>query len=116
MHDKKDYVIQIRNLIEALNPGLVFKKFIESTAQKMKFSIKDFFIFCAVVIKFKQEAWLEPYIDMNTEPRKNAKNDFKKYFFKLMNNAISQKTTENLRKHGDIKHVTTEARRNYLVS
>ena len=84
LHDKGEYVIYKRNLKKALNHELVLKKVHK-------------------IIKFNQEAWLKPYIDMNSELRKKAKNNFKKDSFKLMINAVFAKTMEIMRKYRDIK-------------
>ena len=59
---------------------------------------------------------VKPYIEMNAKLRTEAKNDFEKGLFRLMNDDVFGKAMGNVRKHRDIKLVTTDKRRNQLVS
>ena len=89
---KKKYVIHIRTLKQSLNNDLRLKK-------------------VRRIIQFKQKSWLKEYIDMNTELRKNAKNEFEKTLFKLLNNSVFGRTMKNLRNHRDIKLVKEQKKK-----
>ena len=86
-------LVHINTLKQALNQGLILKKVHR-------------------VITFNHKAWLKRYIDVNTKFRKEAENHFEKDFFKLMSYSGFGETMENVRKHRDIKLVTTDKRRN----
>ena len=96
LYNKNNYVVHITALKHTLNHGLILKKLHE-------------------VIQFNQKSWLKECIDMNTELRKYAKNEFEKKFFKLINSVFG-KAMENVRNHSNIKVVTEDKRRNQLVS
>ena len=89
LRDKKSYVIHIQALNQVLQHGLRLHRIHQ-------------------VIEFDQSPWLKTYIDFNTQLRTAATNDFEKDFFKLMNNSVFAKTMENIRKHRNVKLVTTE--------
>ena len=97
LHDKTKYVIQIKKIKPNIKSRITFEKVHR-------------------VIKCNQKAWPKPNIDMNTKLRQKAKKQFWERFFQVMNDAVFGKTTENVRKHRNIKLVTTDRRRDYLVS
>ena len=82
--DKKRYILHIFALKFYLEHGLKLKK-VHRT------------------INFNQSNFLKPYIEFNTEKRKNAKSEFEKDLFKLMNYAVYGKIMENVKKHLDFK-------------
>ena len=84
--DKKNYLIHYRMLKFYVRHGMLIDKIHN-------------------IISFKQNKWLEKYINFNTQKRSKAKNDFEKDFYKLLNNAFYGKTMENVRNRLKIKFI-----------
>ena len=88
LRDKNNYVIHYKSLMQCLKLGIKLKKIHRG-------------------IKFIESDFMKPYIDKNTKLRMQAKNNFEKDFFKLMNNSVFGKTMENIRNRVNVKLVTT---------
>ena len=97
LRDKTKYVIHYKNLIQCLKTGMKLKKIHRG-------------------IKFIESEWMKSYIEMNTNLRTKAKNNFEKDFFKLMNNSVFGKTMENIRNRVNVKLVNTQERLKKLVA
>ena len=97
LRHKNNYVVHYKTLMQYLNLGMELKKIHRG-------------------IKFIECDFLKPYIDMNTNLRTEAKNDFEKDFFKLMNNSVFGKTMENIRNRVNIKLVDTGEQFKNLVA
>ena len=84
--NKNNYVIHYRILQQCLKLGMKLKKIHR-------------------ILKFKQKDWMKPYIDFNTQKRKEATDEVDKNHYKSLNNAVYGKTIYNMRKRIKIRVV-----------
>ena len=97
LNDKTKYVVHHETLKVYLSLGLKLTKIHRA-------------------ITFHESAWLARYINMNTNLRTKAKNDFEKNFFKLMNNSVFGKTMENIRNRVDVRLVNSKEKALKLIA
>ena len=97
LNNKRRYILHYRNLRLYLELGMQLR-------------------YINRAIRYHQAPWMAPYINFNTEMRKQAATDFEKDLFKLLNNAVFGKTMENVRQYKDVKLVTSPEKFTKLVA
>ena len=97
LYDKTNYVLHYENLRFYLKYGLQLVKVHR-------------------ILKFRQSAWIKPYIDFNTARRQAAKSSFLQAHYKNLNNMLYGKTMESLRKRMDLELVTNPTRAKKLIA
>ena len=98
LHDKKDYVLHMKNLQQYIKLGLILDGVVS-------------------VVSFKQSRWLSKYINLNTQLRQaNHDDPVAVLFYKLLSNIVFGKFIEDPTKYRTIKLVQTEEEFDALVS
>ena len=123
---KSEWLSQYQHNLMTNKTCLKVKKFVPNLMPKHKYVVhyRNLQLYISLgmkitklhrTLKFNQEPWMAPYIMMNTELRKDAKSEFEKDFFKLMNNSVFGKTMENLRKRINVHLVKGTDIKNKLM-
>jgi len=68
------------------------------------------------VLQFDQSPWMKPYIDFNTDKRRQATTDFERDFYKLLNNSVFGKTMENLRNRVNVTLCNDEIKAKKIIA
>ena len=93
VQDKSNYITHYKNLQFYLSHGMKLSKIHK-------------------ILQFKQEAWISPYIEFNSQKQRESSSAFEKQFYKTIVNSLYGKTCEQLRNRLDVrivsKHISVE--------
>lgn len=95
--NKRKYVVHLRNLQYYIAQGMKLRRIHR-------------------ILQFRQKTWLSDFVDLNTQKRRDSKSDFRKLYFKLINNALYGKSLEDVRKRINMKLVTNKNTFDELVA